>query len=278
MSKQNFAPFAVRFIGFSPAQADIIEDNFRRRNGTGKLRYERLPPDSLHDPDLFLVNALNTGTPAALACLGASPARPALLLGPAQAEVALPCFAGRLDAAALLHELDKLIWQRAEVLSQLPASDVVIVPERRRPGRHGVRAIDANALQRLRRTPMHGGVLVVDHDPAFGNQIAARLGRRNVVVERAHDEKTACTLCAHHKIAVVIINTDTPRLDPYRLCALIKAQPGVLAAVIFLVGETFIYDQEQARRAGCDGFLNTPLTPAHVTSLLKRFIPHQRTA
>ncbi len=272
MTSNSRYPFAVRLIGFAPDEAAIIEANFaqRRKQGYG---YFRLSEDSLQDPDLFLANADDWKALVALSYLGPSDVRPVLLVGAPDVELPHTRVPRPVQWPDVLKALDKLIEKRADALSGLAASDVVTVPERRRRDRLDLDLTDPSDYMRMRRSPVRGGVLIVDKNSVFSEYVAELLARRNVPVDWANNEPSAIDLCKRQKISVVMINTSTPEVDAYRLCEAIKTGIAERAAVIFLVDKSFAYDQAHARRAGCDGFLNKPLNNHHLISALKKFLP-----
>ncbi|MDB5763345.1 MAG: hypothetical protein JWQ21_2340 [Herminiimonas sp.] len=273
MLQSSLYPFAVRLIGFSPEETAVIEADFDKRNRRGGYGYFRLPEDNLQDPDLFLANADESKALVALSYLGPSEVRPALLVGTPDIASPYPYVPRPIQRPDLLNALDLLIEKRADALSRLEASDVVTVPERRRRDRLDRDSSDRTDYLRMRRPPLDGGVLIVDRNTVFSDYVAGLLARRNVSVDWADNEFEAIDACRQQKISVVMINTATPKVDSYRLCETIKTQIAERATVIFLVGQSFIYDQARARGAGCDGFLNKPLNNNHLISVLKKFLP-----
>lgn len=271
-------PFAVRLIGFSVIEAKFIESIFaeEREHGYG---YCRLMEDNLQDPDLYLANASDLRALASLSELHPSAIRPALLVGSPGIPLPYQSVSRPLQSTHLLDVLDKLVEQRADALSKLEASDIVAVPERRRRERLGVDLTDPSVYERMRRTPVQGGVLVVDKSPALRDFLNNMLNRKSVPVEWVDNEEVAASVCRQQKISTVLINTSTPNVDPYRLCEMIKKwNPDEKTTVIFLVGKNFSYDPTRARGAGYDGFLNKPLAGHHLLTALKKFLPLPRSA
>ena len=266
-------PFAVRLIVFSVIEAKFIESIFAEEQERG-YGYCRLMEDNLQDPDLYLANASDLRALASLSELHPSAIRPALLVGAPGLTLPYPSISRPLQADELLKTLDKLIEQRADALSKLEASDIITVPERRRRERLGVDLTDPSVYERMRRTPVQGGVLVVDKSPALRDFLNGILTRKNMDVEWVDNEEVAASVCRQRKISTVLINTSTPNVDPYRLCEMIKKwNPDEKTTVIFLVGKNFSYDPTRARHVGYDGFLNKPLASHHLLTALKKFLP-----
>lgn len=274
MPKSSF-PFAVRLIGFSTEDTALIDARFIERRDEG-YSYFCLPEDNLQDPDLFLANATEWKALVALSYLGPSAVRPVLLVGTPEIELPHARVSSPINWPQLMSALDELIEKRADTLARLEASDVVTVPERRRRERLDVDLTDPGEYLRMRRPPVVGGVMIIDKNSALSDYVAGLLARRKVPVNWADDENAALEFCGKSKISLVMINTSTPMVDPYRLCEGIKARIAERATVIFLVGKSFSYNQARARQAGCDGFLNKPVTGNCLISILKKFLPQAR--
>ena len=272
MQTNNF-PFAVRFIGFSADEAAAIEAAFEVDQDKGHA-YFRLSDDSLQDPDLYLVNAGDLKALAMLSDLRPNDVRPALLVGSSGLSLPYPCVALPMRWDLLFIELDKLIEKRADALSKLDASDMVAVPERRRRDRLDIDLTDPEEYKSMRRGLSRGGVLIVDKTPVFCQYVSDMLARHRIAVDWVDDAGLAVQRCEQHQVAVVIINTSTPAIDPYQLCAAIKKNSATSdTVVILLVGKSFVYDSMRARMAGSDGMLNKPLSVNHLLAVFRKFLP-----
>jgi CheY-like chemotaxis protein len=276
MSAISF-PFAIRLIGFSAEDTKLFEAAFSRERDKG-YGYFNLAEDNLQDPDLFIADADEARALATLADLKPSEVRPALLVGSQGAELPYPRIARPIQWNQFLEALDCLIEKRADALSRLEASDIVTVPERRRRDRSGPVAADSAEYERMRaRLPDSGAVLVVDKSPILRDYLAELLARKNVSVDWTDNEVKAVESCRRQSVAVVMINTSAPGIDPYRLCADIKRSDlPFKISVIFLVGKSIAYDVTLARAAGADGYLTKPLAGHHLLSVLKKFLPFVR--
>lgn len=264
-------PFAIRFIGFPPEEINYIDGLFtslsNRIHG-----YFRLDEDNLRDPDIFLANATEAKALSALSYLGPTDLRPALLVGASNQALPYPRLARPIDPMRLMAALDMLVEKRADELSRLEASDVITVPERRRRVRT-TDPSDTTDYAHLRRPQIDGGILIVDKTPQFCEYVARLASRNNVEVNWVNQESEALGSCKRQKVSLVIINTSVPGVDAYRLCEKIKSEIADRVTVVFLVGNSFAYEQQRAREAGCDGYLNKPLSGNHVVSILKKFLP-----
>lgn len=276
MPNQSF-PFAIRMIGFSEQETREVDAILASARGKG-YRYTCLEEDNLQDPDLYIANADQLKALARLVDLRPGDIRPALLVGTPGVDLPYPRVTRPIQPHLLIETLDKLIEKRADALSRLEASDVVVVPERRRRDRLDLDLTDPAEYIKIRgKVPSNGMVLVVDRNPALRDHLAELLRRSNVPVAWAGNESKAVELCLQRPTALVMINTSAPGVDPYSLCRSIKQQhPQVRIAVIFLVSRPFEYDLQLARHVGADGFLNKPLAPHHLMSVMKKFLPQAR--
>lgn len=266
-------PFAVRLIGFRPEEAAIIEQMFASHGERG-CTYFSLPEDNLQDPDIFLANADEEKALIALSYLSPSMLRPALLISSAaMEELPYPQVIRPVKAGIFLSALDELVEQRADALAELEASDIVTVPERRRKPRLFDENMRPEDYVHLRRPPVNGGVLVVDRNSTFRDYVAELLAYRSVPVAYAGTEEEAMLQCRRQKISVVLVNTSVAEIEAYRLCESIKTRIADRVTVVFLVGGSFVYQQERARSVGCDGYLDKPVNSKNLTSALKKFLP-----
>ncbi|MFC7514549.1 response regulator [Herbaspirillum sp. GCM10030257] len=274
-------PFAVRPIGFSDEEEAAFDVAFAESHGKG-YGYFRLAEDNLQDPDLYVVNAEQLKAMIILSDLGASDVRPALLVGTPQIDLSYPRVARPLEWPAFFVALDDLVEKRADALARLEASDVVIVPERRRRQRLDIDLTDPAEYEKMRtKIPEDGAVLIVDKNTAsrdyLSDLLARQPGQVSVPVLWAGDEMAAVDICKQQPIAVVLINTSTPGVDPYRLCWGIKEKDSpVKTTVILLISKPFEYDREQAHYVGVEGFLNKPLASNHLITVLKKYLPSAR--
>jgi CheY-like chemotaxis protein len=273
---QTVYPFAARLIGFSPAETATIATHFRiaRETGQGQA-YFCLSPDSLQDPDLFLVNGRDVRALAVLADLNASDARPALLIGAPEIALPYPTVPLPIAGDALFGELDKVIARRADALARLATlAAAPVVVERRRKERVDMDLTDPAEYAAMRKAPKRGGVLVVDRNAGLRDHIEKLLAQFKVPVAFTADAGAAVNHCFRNPTSVVLINTSMAEFDPYRLCAAIKKSPNpaVTTAVVFLNGATFTHDSKRAHEAGFDGLLDKPVAQQHLMAALRKFL------
>lgn len=276
MSSRNF-PFAVRLIGFSPQEQEAFDAALVTELGNSH-GYFRLAEGNLQDPDLYIANADELRALVTLADLRPSDVRPALLIGRPGVDLPFRCLDRPLVWPVVFAALDELMERRADALSRLDASDIVTVPERRRRDRLDLDLTDPAEYEKMRATIRRdGAVLVIDRSPALRDYLADLLVRQKFRVIWVSDEVKAVETCKREPVSVVMINTSTPGIDPYRLCWAIKEKDSpIRIAVIFLINKPFEYDLEQANYVGADGFLNKPLASHHLITALKKFLPFAR--
>lgn len=265
-------PFAVRLIGFAPAESAGITAALTRAPQAGPA-YAILHDDSLQEPDLYLANGDDLAALATLAGANPSASQPALIVGAPAAEFPFPRIGRPLDPLRMFELLAELVGARADALARIAARGLPCVPERRRRQRLDFDLTDPSLHQSRRREPPSGAVLIIDKGGAFRDHVAKLLGARRLPVEWTDSAPTAVRLCDETPVALVMVNTSTPGIDPYRLCAAIKALASAARiAVVFLVGATFSYDSARARAAGVRGMLDKPIADRHLVAALKRLL------
>jgi CheY-like chemotaxis protein len=266
-------PFAVRLVGFSYSETGgfAAACGIEREAGCS---YFHLADDNLQDPDLYIVNATTIDHSVIRAKLPPSDVRPVLLVGCADPQMPYPQIERVREWSELFAMLDKQIEKRADALSRLEASDVITVPERRRRERLEDGGDAAEYVRMRRKLPTSGGILVIDKNQIFSDHLSELLSRYKLPVTWTDNEDTTVGICHERRIAVAMINTSMPEIDPYDLCQQIKRESCVEnTVVIFLVSRPFVYDPVRAKRAGASGFLNKPLASHHLISVLKKFLP-----
>ncbi|MBC7501926.1 MAG: response regulator [Herminiimonas sp.] len=271
MHMQSY-PFAVRLLGFAEEDAAMFDARFDEWPGK---KYMRLLSGNLQDPDLYIANGENLKAVVDLADLKPSDIRPALLIGAPAVTLPYAFLIKPLSWGLVFETLDKMIESRADALSKLAASGMVAVPERRRRNRVDIDLTDPDDYKQMRTmAPEAGGVLVVDKNPAFRANLADLLLRYNLPVAWVSDEVRAVDVCEKQPISLVMINTSTPGIDPFRLASVLRDTTCARkTVVVLLVSAPFSFDVDKAQRCGVDGYLLKPLAGSHLFAVLKKFLP-----
>jgi CheY-like chemotaxis protein len=254
--------FAVRLIGFSKRETAMFAAVFAAE-ASKERGYFHLADHDLRDPDLYIVNTEDLQFPAILSNELRNATCPVLQVG-----------SGETVCWDSVHDmLDELMEMRADVL---PESAELARSAQNSKNRLSISAQAAQIELACKRDAMLGdvGILIVDKDPAFQTYLEPLLRRSDAFTVWAVDEKRAIDLCRQQNIAVAMINTSMPEVDPYRLCKAIKQEAGAQkTAVIFLISPPFVYHRSFAKEVGVEGFLNQPLADHHLLSVLDRFLP-----
>jgi CheY-like chemotaxis protein len=267
------APFAVRLIGFAPAEGAHIESVLAQAPHTGPS-YSCLHDDCLQEPDLYLADADCPAALARLVCLNPGPLQPAIVIGGQPGQFAFPRLGRPLDGPRLYEELAQLLAQRAQALSLLTTRGLPIMAERRRHPRLELDLDEPGEYEARRQAPPRGAVLIIDNGGAFRDHVAQVLGcARKLPIEWTDSAPTAVRLCDETPVSLVMINTSTPGIDPYALCGAIKSQGGAgRTAVVFLVSPAFRYDSVRARDAGVRGMLDKTVADRHLVAALQKLL------
>ncbi|MCG2586214.1 response regulator [Massilia sp. TS11] len=263
-------PHAVRLLGFSPEDTDEIATVLADAPLPG-AGYFCLSEDSLQEPDLVIANGADLQALALLAAAQPGPLLPAVVVGEASSLLAVPHLPLPVDPDELFALLDALMARRAQALAGGAAAPAL--PERRRRPRLDYDLTDPSEYLALRKAPPTGAVLLVDTDGQLREHIVPLLAPRRVSVEWTDSAALAVSLCEETPVALVLVNTATPGLDPYQLCAEIKATPkGLRIAVVLLAAADFTFDRERARSAGVRGYLDKPVSDRNLLALLQKML------
>lgn len=266
-------PFAVRLVGFAAAEAAEVSAALAQTPPAGPS-YFCLLEDSLQEPDLYIANGDDLLALATLTGANPSDVAPALLIGDAAApSLPFPHLPRPFEARRLHQLLAALVGKRAQALAQLSARGLAPPIDRRRHPRLDIDVTDPLLHEQRRKESPAGAILIVDKGGAFRDHVARVLGARRLPVEWTDSAGTALRLCDETAVSVLMINTSTPRVDPYRLCADVKGLPAAeRTAVLFLIGRNFSYDAPRARAVGVRGLLDKPVADRHLYSAIKKLM------
>lgn len=260
-------PTAVRLLGFTPDAADGIASLLADAPACGPL-YACLHEDSLQEPDVYLADGENACAMLRLSSMRSPPL--ALQVGGCERGNAWTRVERPLEAASLHATLAQLVAERRRILERLCACGEPPLPERRRRQRGIGEGQDIDAVA-LRQPPRNGKVLIVDQGGAFRDHLARLVGEQRLPIAWTDSAPAAVRLCDETPVLLAMINTSTPGIDPYALCAAIKAQEGAgRTAVVFLVGRAFCYDTARAHLAGVRGLLDQPVGDRSLVAMLQR--------
>ena len=263
--------FTVRPVGFDPVETIRLAALLEGAPGAGPL-YSCLHADSLQEPDLLIANGDSQLALAQLASRPPDALQPALVVG-GNHVTAWPAMARPLEQGALHARLAELLDTRVHALVQQGVRARRVLAERRRRPRLGPDHETPAFYTRLRRGPVDGPVLIVDQACALRNRVAEVLGPRRIGVEWTDSQAAAVRLCDETPVALVLINTAAPAIEPYALCSSIKAQAGAMRTpVVFVVAPSFQYDSARARLAGARGLLETPVAGRHLMLTFQKLL------
>lgn len=276
-------PFGVRLLGFSPVESAQITGALAQAPG---YRPPDGPPDgpayfclleaSLQEPDFFIGNGDKLKAIAVMLASSAGPSQPALVIGEAAADLAVPQLPRPIDPQRLCELMAQLVETRADAVASLSARGTPVPAERRRTLRLDLDVSDPADYAARRQGPPDGAILILDGRGALRDHIARLLGASGVnprAVEWTDSALAVYRLCEETPVALVLINTSMPDIDPYEICARIKAAPeAARIAVLLLVGPTAPYDPLRGEQAGVRGILDKPVVDRHLLAALKRLL------
>jgi CheY-like chemotaxis protein len=265
-------PYAVRLIGFAPAESAHIGNALTQAPRAGPA-YSCLLDDSLQEPDLYIVNGDER---PALSCLDTTHPRtlqPAVIVGKNTPDLPYPHLARPLNRFQLFEVLAELVDGRKRALARSAGNGTSLVPERRRRPRLLPEPAEPLSYESRRQPLPDGALLIIDNEGIFRDHVAQLLGTHRMAVAWTDSAPTAVRLCEETPVSLVLINTSAAGIDPYALCSAIKSREGaVRTAVVFLVSRNFHYDSVRARDAGVRGLLDKPVADRHLMAALKKLL------
>lgn len=102
-------------------------------------------------------------------------------------------------------------------------------------------------------------VLVVAHDPAVRELVAASLRRRRYAVVTARDSEEALAHARAHRPSLVLLDVALPGMDGWELCRILRAESDV--PIMMLAPPADQADLSAGREAGADDYLTRPFSP-----------------
>jgi CheY-like chemotaxis protein len=228
----------------------------------------------LQEPDLYIANGTQLKALAATAALADGDIRPAIVLGAQELELPYPNLPLPLPWPALYDTLADLIARRAEALAALSAAGLPTMPERRRRERLDLDLTDPAVYEKMRKPVLRGAVLCVDISAAFSMALEQSLAKYGIATDWSDNAAGALQLCRERLVSVVLLNTATPGIEHYELCAALRAagSGASVPEVVFLVAPPFHYDSERAKVAGAAGMLDKPMAQPQVKQVLQKLM------
>ena len=268
------APYTVRLLGFAPDERSHL-DALLVHCPEGGPSYVCLGEDSLHEPDFYIADGDGPAGLAALTRANPGPVQPAMVVARTPAPLPFPRVSRPFHRAQLHEVLAEMVCRRAQALALLRGGECLVMPERRRHPRIASPRLD-NAWQHRRQAAPSGAVLILDNRGAFRDHVAKLVGGRRMAIEWTDSALVALRLCDETPVALVMINTGLAGVDPYAVCAGIKAQEAALrTAVVLLCGSAFRFDSARGRDCGLRGVLDKPVGDRDLVAVLNRLLSLQ---
>ncbi|HNW29156.1 MAG TPA: response regulator [Spirochaetota bacterium] len=116
-------------------------------------------------------------------------------------------------------------------------------------------------------------VLVVDDIELNRKLLRAYLDHHNLDVLEAADGAQAITVALERRPDLILMDLKMPVMDGLEATRRIKVDEGLRSIpIIAVTASAFVENEEQARKAGCDGFIRKPFQDAELMVELCRFL------
>jgi len=265
-------PYGVRLMGFTPGETAQITAALALAP-VGGPAYSCLLEASLQEPDFFIGNGEEVKAIASMVTLSPGSWQPALVIGQAPADLPFLQLPRPIDPQQLCALMARLVDQRTAAITRLGRRSPPVMAQRRRALRLDLDLTDPAEYAARRRDPPEGAILILDQRGALRDHVARLLGLSGRSVEWTDSPLAAYRLCEETPVSLVLINTSMPGINPYAICARIKAAPEAgRTAVVLLVGPSAPYDPQRGELAGVRGVLDKPVADRHLVGALKRLL------
>jgi len=106
-------------------------------------------------------------------------------------------------------------------------------------------------------------VLIADDEPTIRALVNAVLDGPGVRIVEAADGSEAVEMIRRYRPDLVLLDVVMPRMDGFAVCQTMKAEESMARTpVLLLTALAQESDHERARRAGADGVVQKPFSPA----------------
>jgi signal transduction histidine kinase/CheY-like chemotaxis protein/HPt (histidine-containing phosphotransfer) domain-containing protein len=121
-------------------------------------------------------------------------------------------------------------------------------------------------------------VLVVDDHPTNREVLTRQLARAGFACETASEGREGLERWRTANYALVLTDIHMPHMDGYQLTAAIRkaerAQRGPRTPIIAITANVSKGEPERCLAAGMDAFIGKPVRIAHMSAVLRRWLPH----
>ncbi|MFH1539494.1 MAG: response regulator [bacterium] len=116
-------------------------------------------------------------------------------------------------------------------------------------------------------------ILVVDDSPVVVEAVRGALQGDGYTVVTAEDGIQALDMIKQHRIDLILLDIDMPRMNGYQVCKLLKNDPQFNdIPIVMLTAKTSEADRLWGIKAGSDEYITKPFDYAKVKEVLKRFL------
>ncbi|WBY04008.1 response regulator [Ramlibacter tataouinensis] len=235
-------PYQVDVIGFDATERDMLSVLFARTSGQATA-FVPFDPDSMGEPDLYLVDAADASAYGEYRLLCRREDKPAVLvdgsLGHAGEVLERP-----LQGERLLAALERTLGEPRE-----PAA--VAAPE--------------------------ATVLVVDDNAGVRAFMQARLAACGIDAHFAESGEQAIAMAGAQDYLCVFLDVMLPGIDGFQVCRAIKSRRAAQrTAVVMLTARSSPMDRLRGSLAGCDAYLTKPLDEGRFADVVERYAGRPR--
>jgi DNA-binding response OmpR family regulator len=116
-------------------------------------------------------------------------------------------------------------------------------------------------------------ILLVDDERELVDLLKMRLEANDYEVITAYDGQAALDLARREKPDLIILDIMLPRMDGYRVCGLLKKDPGFAGIpVLMFTAKAQAEDVKLGEEAGASGYITKPFEPDALLGKIKELL------
>jgi CheY-like chemotaxis protein len=115
-------------------------------------------------------------------------------------------------------------------------------------------------------------ILVVDDIDSTREFVGYFLQHAGYDVVFAKEGRSAVESALTHRPDLIVLDVIMPGLDGYTVCRQLKSQPSMRSKIILFSALNSLADRAKAEEAGCDSFLEKPVEPSKLLSLIQTLL------
>lgn len=295
--------YAVSVLGFEQTEKIVLSSIFGL-SARRTPRFLQAPADAAA-PDIYLVDASDSGAIARFKAINANRRVPSILIGETDHGTGWPVLKRPLQWTRLFKAFDLAVTlppgqkpipspvapSRPPALQADPFAPTMRITPTPRPAPGAAHSAPAPQAGRIPTRPPEAvaaeppkparmpaaqtdNVMVVDDSPAVREFMRTKLEPFAFNVDFAGSGEEAIGLTATKHYTCIFLDVIMPGVDGYQVCKMIKSRKSVRStAVVMLTSKSSPFDRIRGAMAGCDAYLTKPVDEEKLLEAIAKYLP-----